>query len=365
MKKIVTIIGARPQFIKAAVLSRLIRSAAWNNKFTEVLVHTGQHYDQNMSDVFFTEMEIPKPDYNLNIGSGTHGKMTGEMLIQIENVLLKEKPDIVLVYGDTNSTIAGALAAAKLHIPVAHVEAGLRSFWKYMPEEQNRILTDHLADWLFCPTETAIQNLRNEGITNGVFNTGDIMFDAHLFYRQILENELNNRNSRLAGIAGITESLLQKEFALATVHRAENTDDTVKLTEIIDALSALPIPVIWPLHPRTRKTIENQGLLLGENMVVIEPVGYFQMLELELKCSCIITDSGGVQKEAFFAKKPCITLREQTEWVETVDSGWNTLAGTNADAILQAFNKTMLPMNNVNVFGNGESGQIILKLLNA
>jgi len=224
MKKILTIIGARPQFVKAAVLSRLIRSSEWNEKFTEVLVHTGQHYDQNMSDIFFSDMEIPKPDYNLKIGSGSHGKMTGHMLIRIEEVLLKENPELVLVYGDTNSTLAGALAASKLHITIAHVEAGLRSFWKYMPEELNRILTDHISDSLFCPTKTAVENLKKEGITKGVYNVGDIMLDANLFYQEKLKKEKEQGINRIKNIKGFNPETIQNEYILATVHRSENTE---------------------------------------------------------------------------------------------------------------------------------------------
>ncbi|HSO89047.1 MAG TPA: UDP-N-acetylglucosamine 2-epimerase (non-hydrolyzing) [Draconibacterium sp.] len=363
MKQIVTIVGARPQFIKAAVLSRLIRSGEWKDKFTEVLVHTGQHYDQNMSEVFFNDMDIPKPDYNLNVGSGTHGKMTGEMLIKIEEVLLNEKPDIVLVYGDTNSTLAGALAAGKLHIPVAHVEAGLRSFWKKMPEEQNRILTDHLADWLFCPTVTAVKNLKMEGITIGVENVGDIMLDANIYYKKRLAAEKEHGISRLKNSYGLNDELINNSYVLATVHRAENTDDPVKLAGIVEALNALGSPVILPLHPRTKKLISAGGLTFNDNVTVIEPVGYFEMLELEMNCTCILTDSGGVQKEAYFMQKPCVTLREQTEWVETVESGWNKLAGTNTSDIISAVNQVNSGLAYPEFYGKGNTGSLILNIL--
>jgi UDP-GlcNAc3NAcA epimerase len=363
MKKIVTIIGARPQFIKAAVLSRLIRSDEWKDKFTEVLVHTGQHYDQNMSEVFFNDMEIPEPDYNLNVGSGTHGKMTGEMLLKIEEVLLREKPNMVLVYGDTNSTLAGALAASKLHIPVAHVEAGLRSFWKKMPEEQNRILTDHLAEWLFCPTDTAVNNLKMEGITLGVENVGDIMLDANIYYKKRLDIEKEQGFYRLKKMNGLNDELIHGSFVLATVHRAENTDDPVKLANIVEALNALENNVIMPLHPRTKKLISAAGLTFKANVTIIEPVGYFEMLVLEMKCSCIITDSGGVQKEAYFLKKPCITLREQTEWVETVESGWNKLAGNNAPNIIAAVNQNNSDLAWPEFYGKGHTASLILDIL--
>lgn len=363
MKKIVTIIGARPQFVKAAVLSRLIRTEKWNDKFTEILVHTGQHYDQNMSDVFFTDMEIPKPDYNLNIGSGTHGKMTGQMLISIEEVLLKEKPDILLVYGDTNSTLAGSLAASKLHIPVIHVEAGLRSFWKYMPEEQNRILTDHISDFLFCPTATAVENLKKEGITKGVYNVGDIMLDANLFYQDKLQKEKEQGIDRLEKIKALNFDIKNNDFILATVHRAENTDNIDKLKNIIDAFNSIATNIVLPLHPRTRKIITENNFKLNSNVIVIDPVGYFEMLDLELRCKCIITDSGGVQKEAYFMKKPCITLRDQTEWVETVESGWNTIAGTEKDNIINRYNKLRKPESHIEFYGKGETGSKILMTL--
>jgi UDP-GlcNAc3NAcA epimerase len=360
MTKVLTIVGARPQFVKAAVLSRLIRSADWSDKFTEVMLHTGQHYDQNMSEVFFEEMEIPKPDYNLNIGSGTHGKMTGQMLVGIEEVLLKEKPDIVLVYGDTNSTLAGALAAGKLNIPIAHIEAGLRSFWKDMPEEQNRIITDHLARWLFCPTQTAVKNLKDEGMTEGVLNVGDIMLDASLYYRGKLKEENSNR---LLTIKGLTPEIINSGFILATIHRAENTEKPEKLENIVEALNMLDATIILPLHPRTKKILATNRFRLNDNIKVIDPVGFFKMLELETRCQCIITDSGGVQKEAYFMKKPCITLREQTEWVETVESGWNKLTGTDKQKIADAFAGIDTPEHHPEFYGNGTTGTAILKAL--
>ncbi len=363
MKKIVTIVGARPQFVKAAVLSRLIRSQDWNDKFQEVLIHTGQHYDHGMSDIFFEEMEIPKPDYNLNIGSGTHGKMTGEMLIKIEELLLKEQPDFVLVYGDTNSTLAGALAAAKLHIPLAHVEAGLRSFWKKMPEEQNRICTDHLSDFLFCPTTTAISNLENEGVTKGIFNVGDIMYDAYLYYSQKLGNNKKALFEKIKDSNNINY-LKKDEYYLLTIHRAENTDDPEKLTNIVNALNAVEIPAIYPAHPRTRKQLQKFGLALKPHIHIIEPVGYFEMITLQAYCKFIVTDSGGLQKEAFFAKKPCVTLREQTEWVETVKSGWNHLVGTNQEKIINTLNNiNSSEKEYLSYYGNGKAGVKMLREL--
>ena len=363
MTHIVSIIGARPQFIKAAVLSRLIRSKQWASKVKETLIHTGQHYDSNMSDVFFDEMKIPKPDIHLSIGGGSHGQMTGQMLIEIEQQLMKLKPDVVVVYGDTNSTLAGALAASKLQIPVAHVEAGLRSFWKVMPEEQNRILTDHLSTWLLCPTVTAIDNLNKEGITKGVYNVGDIMLDAHLYYRQLIEEEMNNGISRLKKIPELSNGQLTSDFALATIHRAENTDDPARLTAIVQALNKLPVKVVLPLHPRTSKVIDNMGLKFASNILVTKPVGYFEILTLQMKCNCIITDSGGLQKEAYFVKKPCVTLRDQTEWVETVESGWNVLAGADKETIIQSVTNLSHPDNYQEYYGDGRTGQVILETL--
>lgn len=364
MKEIVTIVGARPQFIKAAVLSRQIRSEEWEGIFHETLIHTGQHYDTNMSEVFFNDLKIPKPDINLNIGSGMHGEMTGKMLMQIESKLLKLKPDLIVVYGDTNSTLAGALAASKLHIPIAHIEAGLRSYNKQMPEEQNRILTDHLSEFLFCPTNISVQNLTKEGIENGVHNVGDIMFDAFQFYTQLLEKEKEHGKSRLSIFSELTSEILNSGFVLATIHRAENTDEPGKLKNIIFALNELNTTIILPLHPRTRKLIDASGIKFNPNVIVINPVGYFEMLELEMNCGCIITDSGGLQKEAYFMQKPCITIREQTEWVETVESGWNVLVGSSKKKITKAFssiNKGRCDSNNL--FGNGDAGQEILSIL--
>lgn len=364
MKHIVTIVGARPQFIKAAVLSRLIRCDEWNTKFHETLIHTGQHYDANMSEVFFNDLKIPRPDIHLNIGGGAHGEMTGKMLIQIEAELIRLKPDLVVVYGDTNSTLAGALAASKLHIPVAHIEAGLRSFYRRMPEEQNRILTDHLAEWLFCPTEVAVNNLANEGITQGVHTVGDIMLDASLYYRQILKDENTVGNNRLKNIQGLPFEVIDRSYALATVHRAENTDDPEKLANIISALNELETSIILPLHPRTRKYIAEAGQKFNSNVFVIDPVGYLEMLELEMNCICIITDSGGMQKEAYFLQKPCITLREQTEWVETVESGWNILVGSNPKKIIKSYSSLKSAKIKMrNLYGKGDAGQTILSIM--
>ncbi|MGC8972536.1 MAG: non-hydrolyzing UDP-N-acetylglucosamine 2-epimerase [bacterium] len=324
LAKVVSIVGARPQFIKLAPLSKRLSEDGFN----EVIVHTGQHYDDNMSDLFFKELEIPEPDYNLSIGSGSHGNQTGRMLIAIEEVLLKERPDLVIVYGDTNSTLAGALSASKLHIPLAHVEAGLRSFNKNMPEEINRIVADHLSDILFCPTETAVENLKREGIIEGVYLVGDIMFDALMHFSKISDT----KSKILERI-----NLKPKEYYLATIHRAENTDNYERLKNILTALSQLDMPVIFPIHPRTKGKIKdyNLGHLL-EKVRVIDPVGYLDMINLEKNAKAILTDSGGVQKEAFWLRVPCITLRDETEWVETVKLGWNRLVGTDCDRIVSA-----------------------------
>lgn len=348
--KIMTVIGARPQFIKAAAVSRKLRE-----KDEEILVHTGQHYDKNMSDVFFSELEIPQPDYNLSIGSGGHGYQTGNMLIKIEEILLKEKPDCMLIYGDTNSTIAGALAASKLLIPVAHIEAGLRSFNMSMPEEQNRILTDHISKYLFAPTQTAVDNLEKESVVGEVFNVGDVMYDAVLHFGEMAEKKTD-----------IVERLGLKKngYILATIHRAENTNDINRMTSITQALTESGKNIVLPLHPRTRKYMADYGLTFGDNIKIIEPVGYLEMLMLEKNSEKIVTDSGGVQKEAFFLGKPCITLRDETEWVETVENGWNTIVGCNKEKILSAIKNFMPNTERINHFGDGNAAQQIVDILN-
>lgn len=354
--KIITIVGARPQFVKAAALSREIKKY---DSIEEIIVHTGQHFDDKMSSIFFDEMDIPKPQYNLNINGLSHGAMTGQMLEGIEKILLSEKPDLVLVYGDTNSTLAGALAASKMHIKVAHVEAGLRSFNMEMPEEINRILTDRISSYLFCPTTTAIDNLKNEGFDKfktQIINSGDVMEDAARFYAK-LADEKSNILKQL--------NLVKGDFLLATIHRAENTDNPQNLKNLVHSLNEIhqTHQVVLPLHPRTRKIIEASGLVT--HFTIIEPVGYFDMIQLLKNCSLVITDSGGLQKEAFFFRKFCITTREQTEWVELVDNGYNFIVGTNAQLITQTFN-TLLGKSfpeAKNLYGNGEACASICKHL--
>ena len=346
--KIVSIVGARPQFIKCAPLSRELRK-----EHEEVLVHTGQHYDHGMSEVFFEELAIPKPDYNLGIGSGTHGRQTGAMLGAIEDVLLVEEPDIVLVYGDTNSTLAGALAAVKLHIPVAHVEAGLRSNDRRMPEEVNRVLTDHASDILFCPTKTAVANLASEGIARGVHLVGDVMVDA-------LRENLTFAQERSTAFADL--DLSPGAYYLATVHRAGNTDDPVALQAIMVAFSRLEVPVIFPVHPRTRKKLAEYGIALAANVRIIEPLPSFDMLAVLSGARAILTDSGGVQKEAYILEVPCVTLRENTEWVETLEDGWNVLVGTDADRIVTEA-KRDVGGRHASQFGDGHATERIAALI--
>lgn len=361
MKKIVTVVGARPQFIKAAAVSRVLRQPPFVDNIEEILIHTGQHYDANMSDVFFEEMNIPRPAYNLEIGGTMHGKMTGQMLASLEELYLELKPDAVLVYGDTNSTLAGALAASKLNIRVAHVEAGLRSYWMRMPEEQNRVLTDHISTWLFCPTQTSVQNLHKEGIQQGIHKVGDVMFDANLFYLNKLEHEQQEGIQRPLG----WPQPLPERFILATIHRAENTDEILRLRGILEGLGCLPLPVIWPVHPRTAKVLRSNNLSIPQNLQLVDPVGYFDMLTLERMALMIITDSGGIQKEAYFLQKPCITLREQTEWVETVADGWNLLAGTDPQRIQSAFERFTQspPQNQQRHYGEGHAARTIVEIL--
>lgn len=328
MKKIVTVLGARPQFVKAAVLSRVIQKYG---DIEEVIVHTGQHFDQNMSDVFFEEMMIPKPKYNLAINSMSHGAMTGKMLADIESVLKKEQPDAVVIYGDTNSTIAGALAAKKMHIKVVHVEAGLRSFNIKMPEEVNRILTDRISDLLSCPTQTAVNNLKNEGYDHldiQIEKHGDIMKDAVEYYGQFS----SERSSIIADL-----NLSKDDFVLATIHRQENTDDMDKLTSIFQSLDLIheKCQVVLPLHPRTKNVLEKHNI--STKITLIDPVGYYSMLELLKNCKMVVSDSGGLQKEAFFNKKHCIIVREETEWIELVENGFAEIVGSDLEKISLAF----------------------------
>lgn len=354
--KIVTIVGARPQFIKAAAVSRVIRND-YAGTVKEVLVHTGQHYDENMSKVFFDELDIPHPKYNLEISGGQHGAMTGRMLEAIEKVLLEESPDWVLIYGDTNSTLAGALAATKLHIPIAHVEAGLRSFNMRMPEEINRILSDRISSRLFCPTETAVNNLNREGIANGVHNVGDVMYDVSIFYRDLARTRSNILNDL---------SLSEQKYVLATCHRAENTDIAERLLGIVDALADISddMQVVLPLHPRTRKLLDQfGGVARLRDVKVIEPVSFLDMIRLEQSAHAIVTDSGGVQKEAYFFSVPCLTTRNETEWVETVESGWNQLVGADKERIRSAFSKLRRPASQSLLYGDGHAAERILQLL--
>jgi UDP-GlcNAc3NAcA epimerase len=357
--KIVTVIGARPQFVKAAVVSRAIEQhnlQPTNSQVEEKIVHTGQHFDENMSAVFFDQMNIPRPHYNLEINSLSHGAMTGKMLEKIEEVLLSETPDWVLVYGDTNSTLAAALAAKKLHIKVAHVEAGLRSFNMKMPEEVNRILTDRISDMLFCPTDSAIENLEKEGyntIDAKRIKCGDVMLDAAIYYqnRATKPPEVDTKN----------------DFILCTIHRPENTDDKEKLTAIFEALEEISqkLKIVLPLHPRTKKKLEEFGIRPGNNIQVLAPVGYFEMIWLLSHCNMVITDSGGLQKEAFFFKKPCITAREQTEWTELVSHGVNFLTGSDKELILETVDKvrTNAIEFNFDFYGDGASGKTIVDAL--
>lgn len=352
--KILTVIGARPQFIKASVVSAAIKNTAG---LSEEIIHTGQHFDANMSNIFFDQLGIPKPHYQLDINSGSHGSMTGRMLEAIEKICLESKPDRLMVYGDTNSTLAGALAASKLHIPVAHIEAGLRSFNMRMPEEINRILTDQVSDILFCPTETAVKNLKNEGFEAKpvqVLNVGDVMQDSSMFFAE--------RAVKGEALKVVPES----NFIVATLHRAENTDDPVRLKAIVDALNYIHkniLPVVLPLHPRTQKVVKSLGLQL--DMLVLEPVGYLEMIWLLKHCNAVVSDSGGVQKEAFFFKKPCITMRDQTEWVELIEHGVNILAGADTQKIINAtqamLNKTI--EDPLNLYGGGKASQNIANVL--
>lgn len=351
--KVFTVVGARPQFIKAAVVSRVIRSVS--EEVEESLVHTGQHYDQNMSDVFFRDLDIPEPAYNLGVGGGGHGQNTGRMLEGLERLMLAEKPDWVLVYGDTDSTLAGALAAAKLHIPIAHVEAGLRSFNRRMPEEINRVLTDHVSTKLFAPTQVAESNLLHEGIERSKIDiVGDVMYDAALFYE---------KGARAPSFFN-ERKLAQGGFVLCTVHRAENTDSPTRMKAIFDGLATSSVPVVLPLHPRTKARLTDSGLSLPSNVIVVDPVGYLEMVWLEANCAVIATDSGGVQKEAYFHKKGCVTLRDETEWVELVEAGYNKIVGCDSAKIEAALAvMTEVKFDDSRLYGDGHAGEKIVKTL--
>jgi UDP-GlcNAc3NAcA epimerase len=341
-----SIVGARPQFIKAAPVSRAIRRT-----HQEVLVHTGQHYDDNMSNVFFRELSIPEPDINLGVGSGPHGAQTGNMMAGLEKVAMDVRPDWVLVYGDTNSTLAGALVAAKLHLRLAHVEAGLRSFDRRMPEEVNRVVADHVSDLLLCPTQAAVENLAREGIDHGVHLVGDVMYDAFIF-----NVDAASKQSRVVEKLGLEPG----GFALVTVHRAANTDDGERLHAIIAGLEQSALDVVLPIHPRTRSRLHQT---LPKRIRVIEPVGYLDMLALEEAAAVIATDSGGVQKEAYFLGKPCITLRDNTEWTETVAAGWNVLVGADSQRIAEAMRNFRPKAARPNLFGDAHASEKIAALL--
>jgi UDP-GlcNAc3NAcA epimerase len=359
LKRIITVIGARPQFIKAAAVSRAIRKAGG---IQEIVVHTGQHFDDNMSSVFFREMDISEPDYQLEINSLTHGAMTGRMIEKIEQVLITEKPDLVMVYGDTNSTLAGALAAKKLNIPVAHVEAGLRSFNMKMPEEVNRILTDRISDILFCPTENAVKNLHQEGFKGydcQIHQVGDVMYDAALYY-----GAMSSQRSDILN----TLNLNPDHYILCTIHRQENTDNLENLKSIIMALNDInhEIPIVLPLHPRTRKILELNNINLA--FEPIDPVGYFDIVELMKHSNMVITDSGGMQKEAYFFKRYCITPRNETEWIELVDNGYNYLSGADHLKIMTLYNN-IIAKNTIKesgfLYGNGDASERIVACLSS
>jgi len=352
--KIASVVGVRPQFVKASVVSRELRK-----KHEEMLIHTGQHYDYQMNKIFFDQLNIPEPDYHLDIGSGSHGYQTGEMLKRIEEVLIKEEPDIIFTYGDTNSTLAGVLAASKLHIKAAHVESGLRSFDRSMPEEINRILTDHCSDLLFCPTENAIENLKREGIVKNVYLTGDVMVDSLLYNKEIAEKKSTILNDL---------GLKSKGYLVATIHRASNTDDKENLKNIVEAFSELNETIIFPLHPRTEKLLKAYGLYdkLNSSVILSKPLGFFDFIKLMNNSKILLTDSGGIQKEAYMLKVPCLTLRENTEWIETVEDGWNVLVGADKEKIVRMVKEfhPLLEMHR-DRFGNGEASKNIVSIIDS
>jgi len=347
--KFMSVVGARPEFIQATPVSLALRK-----NYQEILVHTGQHYDYLMSQTFFDELGTPAPDYNLEVGSGSHARQTAEMLVGFEELLLKEKPDCVIVRGDTNSTIAGALAASKLHIPTVHIEAGERSFDRRMPEEINRLVADKLSSAFFCVSQTAVKQLADEGITRDVYWVGDVMLDANLANR-LLARSKSTLLSRL--------ELAPGSYGLVTVHRAANTDDPDRLTNIVKALSQVGETIVFPVHPRTRGALQKLDVQFGDNVRLIEPVGYFDMMNLEENARIIATDSGGVQREAYFMSKPCITLRDETEWTETVAVGWNKLVGVDVNLIVDTWKTFVPPAEQPPIFGDGKAGEKIAEIL--
>jgi UDP-GlcNAc3NAcA epimerase len=367
-----SIVGARPQFVKAAMIAAAIREhnrQPGSARIRHTLVHTGQHYDKNLSDVFFNELPLPEPKHHLGVGSGSHGKQTAALLERIETVLLEEEPDVAIVYGDTNSTVGGALAAAKLKIRIAHIEAGLRSFNRGMPEELNRVATDHLSSLLFCPTGTAVRNLKREGITDGVFLTGDVMLDAVVTFRSLAE-----KRSRVIPELGLEPS----GYILLTIHRAENTDSVEQMVKVVELIAQLKRPTVFPIHPRTRDRLAstpklrklNRALLNAGNLRVIDPVSYLDMLALESRARLILTDSGGVQKEAYFLGVPCLTLRDETEWTETLKGGWNRLVDAPSQDTLPLLESLWVRNGNspkgrpnLAAFGDGQAARLTVKHL--
>jgi UDP-GlcNAc3NAcA epimerase len=350
--KLSVIVGARPQFMKMAVMYRAIQKYNQENSdnlIQETLIHTGQHYDHGMSQIFFEEMDLPVPEINLGLSSGLQGEMTGAMIIGLEKELLSNRPDCVLVFGDTNSTLAGALAASKLHIPVAHIESGLRSFNRKMSEEINRIVVDSISDYLFCPCPNAVGQLQKENVSGKIFNSGDVLYDSFLHYQK-----------------RAIKPKFKEPFALATLHRAENTDDLVRLRSILSALEKSPLPILFPLHPRTKKELSKNKIILGQQIQTIEPLSYFSMLGHLANCSFVITDSGGVQKEAYFSGKRCLTVRDETEWTELIDSGFNKLVGSFDKESEAKFDWAFRPIEKGPcIYGNGNAGEYILnKLVN-
>lgn len=349
MKKIITVVGARPQFVKAAAVSKELRKS-----FNEYLIHTGQHYDENMSEIFFKQLDIPLPDENLRVGSFSHGEQTAKMMIKLEKIFLRENPALVIIYGDTNSTLAASITASKMHIPVAHIEAGLRNFDLRIPEEINRVVADKLSTYLFTPTKTAIENLKNEGISDNVFHSGDVMYDILLHGIKTAENKSNILSE---------QNIETKKYSLVTIHRAENTDEVSNLKEIFKALSGFVEKVVFPLHPRTKKVIMSNNIMIPKNVAIIPPVGYLDFITLEKNAKLILTDSGGVQREAYCLKIPCITVFPSTSWIETVEDGWNKLVEAKAEEILKAYHSKFDVRSYSSHYGEGDASKKIVEKL--